>query len=225
MIGIGGNFKTYAAPFWSETMSVQGWKKMAAVHRQSQLRAACCYSTVSYETSAVVSDIPPIQLLARERTAVFHGKNRIEARNEVFNNWQKEWEESSKGRWTFRLIKNVGKWHARSYGEVCFHTTQVLTGHGCFAAYLKTFNIQSSDACAQCGLAPDDAEHAFFRCDAWETWRRQTYGEMDVEELTPENVVDTMMSSQTRWNLISKLMTRVMKTRKEEERFRQSQPT
>lgn len=107
---------------------------------------------------------------------------------------------------------------------VCFHTTQILTGHGCFAAYLKRFGIQASKACDQCGFSPDDAEHAFFKCDAWENWRRGICAEIDVDELTPENLVNIMISSPSNWTIISRLISRIMSTREREERRRQSQP-
>lgn len=211
----------YAAPVWSQTMQEKGWKRLAAAHRQSQLRTACCYSTVSHEAAAVVSGIPPIRLLAKERTDIFNGKDKIEARKELITNWQREWADGAKGRWTFRLIRDLDKWMSRAFGEVCFHTTQLFTGHGCFAAYLYRFKIQESEACEQCGRSPDDAEHAFFFCDAWENWRRQACAEMNVAELTPDNIVETMLSSPFRWGHTSKLITRVMMAREKEERTRQ----
>lgn len=214
----------YAAPVWSESMLGRGWTKLASVHRQSQLRAACCYRTVSHEAAAVVSGIPPIHLLARERTETFRGKEKSEARRDLIANWQGEWEASSSEKWTFKLIGDLRSWLSRSFGEVCFHSTQVLTGHGCFAAYLHRFGLQATDSCEQCGFQPDDAEHGFFHCPAWENWRRSACAEIDVEELTPDNLVATMLSSPLSWNVVSKLMSRIMMTREEAERARQGQP-
>ncbi|KAL4082648.1 hypothetical protein QTP88_029709 [Uroleucon formosanum] len=215
----------YAAPVWSESMLCKGWKKLESVHRRSQLRAACCYSTVSHEAAAVVSGIPPIRLLAKERTEVFEGKGKSEARIDLITNWQREWENCTNGRWTFRLINDLPRWQLRTFGEVCFHSSQVLTGHGCFAAYLCRFGIQATYSCEQCGFQPDDAEHAFFNCDEWENWRRRVCAEVDVEELTPENLMNTMLASSSNWNQISKLMSRIMTAREEAERIRQGHPT
>ncbi|XP_062542083.1 uncharacterized protein LOC134210074 [Armigeres subalbatus] len=36
------------------------------------------------------------------------------------------------GRWTHRLIPNLSTWMNRKHGEVNFHLTQFLSGHGCF---------------------------------------------------------------------------------------------
>ncbi|KAL4136289.1 hypothetical protein QTP88_007837 [Uroleucon formosanum] len=175
-------------------------KKLESVHRRSQLRAACCYSTVSHHAAAVVSGIPPIRLLAKERTEVFEGKGKSEARLDLIINWQREWENCTNGRWTFRLINDLPRWQSRTFGE-------------------------ATDSCEQCGFQPDDAEHAFFNCDAWENWRRRVCAEVDVEELTPENLTNTMLVSSFNWNQISKLMSRIMTAREEAERIRQGQPT
>ncbi|KAL4136280.1 hypothetical protein QTP88_007828 [Uroleucon formosanum] len=175
-------------------------RKLESVHRRSQLRAACCYSTVSHDAAAVVSGIPPIRLLAKERTEVFEGKGKSEARLDLIINWQREWENCTNERWTFRLINDLPRWQSRTFGE-------------------------ATDSCEQCGFQPDDAEHAFFNCDAWENWRRRVCAEVDVEELTPENLTNTMLVSSFNWNQISKLMSRIMTAREEAERIRQGQPT
>lgn len=79
----------YAAPFWSEWMQVTDWKKMVAVHRRSlQLRVACCYCMVSYGAATVLSEIPPIHLLANRRTEVYNGISRDEARRALLASWQ-----------------------------------------------------------------------------------------------------------------------------------------
>ncbi|KAL4156116.1 hypothetical protein QTP88_000151 [Uroleucon formosanum] len=183
-----------------ERLFSAGGQKLESVHRRSQLRAACCYSTVSHEAAAVVSGIPPIRLLAKERTEVFEGKGKSEARLDLIINWQREWENCTNGRWTFRLINDLPRWQSRTFGE-------------------------ATDSCEQCGFQPDDAEHAFFNCDAWENWRRRVCAEVDVEELTPENLTNTMLASSFNWNQISKLMSRIMTAREEAERIRQGQPT
>jgi len=152
----------YAAPFWADTMSAEGWKKLAATHRRSQLRVACCYRTVSYEAAAVISGKPPITLLAKERAVIHSGRDKTDARRELIARWQEEWENGINGRWTHKLIPNLDLWLSRKAGQVTYHLTQMLSGHGCFGSYLHRFHLLDSDACAQCGHAPDDAEHAIF---------------------------------------------------------------
>ena len=45
-----------------------------------------------------------------------------------------------------------------------FFTTQVLTGHGKFAAFLFRILIVSSATCRDCRLEDDTPEHALFKC-------------------------------------------------------------
>lgn len=215
----------YAAPFWADKMGAGGWSKMASVHRRSQLRTACCYRTVSHEAAAVVSGIPPIKLLARERLEIYQGLDKQSARRNLIAKWQEEWaNDLANGRWTFKLIGQLDKWLSRSHGDVTFHITQVLTGHGCFGSYLHRFHLQDTDICAQCGHTPDDVEHGVFKCDAWENWRRQACGEIGVPEIRPDNLIGLMLSSPTRWKIIGSLITRIMMTREKDERARQHQP-
>jgi len=214
----------YAAPIWAPTMGRKGWSKLAGVHRRSQLRVACCYSTVSHEAAAVVSGIPPIKLLAKQRQALRNGENKEGTSAALMADWQNKWNDSGNGRWTHRLIGDISAWYSRDFGEVTFHLTQVLTGHGCFGYYLHRFHLLEADACAQCGTSPDNAEHAFFKCDAWENWRREACAEIGIEELRPENMVKMMLRSKTNWTRISKLASRIMSTREQEERARQGQP-
>lgn len=49
--------------------------------------------------------------------------------------------------------------------------------------------------------------------------------ELDIEELTPGKLINTMLASSFNWNQISKLMTRIMMAREDAERIRQGQPT
>jgi hypothetical protein len=214
----------YAAPIWVNHMEERAWNKLRSVHRRSQLRVACGYRTISYAAAAVISSIPPVRLLARERADIRSGLNKETAMNTLFNNWQNDWDISTDGRWTYRLIPNVRRWVSRKFGEVTYHLTQVLSGHGCFAAYLNRFGIQESIVCEQCGAAPDDAEHGVFYCDAWANWRRMACIELGITELTPDNLVDIMMSSADGWAMVSDLIGRIMSTRESEERIRQRIP-
>lgn len=214
----------YAAPFWAESMSAKGWRKLATVHRRSQLRVASCYRTVSYEAAAVISGIPPISLLAKERAEIHRGRDKKKSRRDLIAKWQDEWDGSSKGRWTHKIIGKLDAWMSRKSGQVTYHLTQVLSGHGCFGSYLHRFHLLDSDEWAQCDHTPDDPEHAIFMCDAWANWRYQTCGELDVEELRADNFIELMISSMERWKSIARLITRIMSTREEEERRCQRQP-
>jgi len=67
-------------------------------------------------------------------------------------------------------------------------------------------------------VAPDDPEHAVFKCDAWHRWRREACVYLEVTELTAENVIGIMLESRTSWERVSQPFTKIMRKREEEER-------
>jgi len=140
------------------------------------------------------------------------------AREQLLVSWQEQWNTARNGRWTHRLIRDVAAWYRRKHGEVSYHLSQVLTGHGCFGNYLNKFCNLESDACAQCREAPDSPEHAVFKCDAWDRWRHEACVYLEVTVLTAENAIETMLGSRASWERISHLFTRIMISREEEER-------
>jgi len=160
----------YGAPFWFPSITAEAMHKMEAVYRRVMLRVSCSYRTLSYDAAAVVSDMLPLAMLAEERQQTYGGILKKVARDQLMRRWQTTWDNSAKGRWTHRLIRELLPWLNRKHGEVSFHLSQVLTGHGCFGEYLHRFGKTENDRCALCGAAPDRAEHAVFQCDAGTWW-------------------------------------------------------
>lgn len=101
-----------------------------------------------------------------------------------------------------------------------FHLTQGLTGHECFAAYIKRFGKSNSAACWFCGHHTDDVEHTLFECDAWAAKRRICNLTVE-EELDGKNLVDTMLSGRRNWDAVRQYVNEVMKAKEDEERRRE----
>ncbi|XP_070132570.1 uncharacterized protein [Drosophila bipectinata] len=83
------------------------------------------------------SDTRPIQELVQERKELANmaqespssvSARKRKARATSLSNWQRRWEASSKGRWMFRLIPDVGVWTGRKHGQVDIYLTQALSG-------------------------------------------------------------------------------------------------
>ncbi|EDW33671.1 GL22936 [Drosophila persimilis] len=97
----------------------------------------------------------PIHLLAREAAGIRAQRTlgttdqdtRGALRQRTILQWQDSWDNSSKGRWTHRLIPDLKSWLNRSHGQVEYHLTQLLTGHGCFKAYLHRFKHENDPFC------------------------------------------------------------------------------
>lgn len=87
---------------------------MSAVQRLGALRVASSYHTVSEPAIMVIAGIVPIDIMASERQFLYQRKrtadrnvlNKI-AREQSRTKWQNRWETDDRGRWTYRLIKNL----------------------------------------------------------------------------------------------------------------------
>jgi len=74
----------------------------------------------------VISGIPPIFLLAKERAEIYRGRDKTEARRDLITRWQVESDkgENGNGRWTHRLIGQLDPWLSRKAGQVTYHLTR-----------------------------------------------------------------------------------------------------
>ena len=68
----------------------------------------------------------------------------------------------------------------------------MLTGHGCFRAYSYNYKYDDSPECQTCCGAEEDAEHVFFTCERYESYRKDLEYTVGVA-VTPDNIVDVML--------------------------------
>lgn len=218
----------YAAPVWAEAMVFTNNKVVVQrPQRTAALRVAMAYRTVSTHAILVLASVIPAHLLAEERRRRYvrrseprtTGRDR-EEREEVFRRWQAEWSAAETGRWTHRLIGEVRPWVTRKWGQVDFHLTQMLSGHGCFRQYLVKIGKADDPSCVDCQAAVDDADHAFFRCDRWSWHRMKLEGEIGCG-IEPETVVSAMLASRVAWEAVRAFANQVMLAREQDERARQ----
>lgn len=213
----------YGAPVWSDKMSAAGWADLLKVQRRICLRVAAAYCTTSREAVLVITGIPPLYLLAKERRQQHEKKKnkQTQPHENILDTWQTEWDNCKNGRWTHTLIPRIGPWINRRHGETNFHLTQALSGHGCFAADLKRFGKLDSPECWFCDDPNDDAEHTIFRCDAFNGRRREAETELETD-LNPESLIQTMLVSKSNWDVISGMIGQIMRKKETEERRRQA---
>ncbi|CAB0041126.1 unnamed protein product [Trichogramma brassicae] len=158
----------YGAPIWSCGLGIRaGLRRAEAIHRQACLRVISGRPHLSYDATYVLASITPLALLADERSRLHqrhHEDARAEERQETLRRWQSQWHSSPKGRWTHRLIPNIRSWIERRHGEVDYHLTQLLSGHGYFKHHSQRYDHNASADCPACPLTVENAEHVFFNC-------------------------------------------------------------
>ncbi|GBP21409.1 Putative 115 kDa protein in type-1 retrotransposable element R1DM [Eumeta japonica] len=145
-------------------------RKAGPVNRLSALRVASAFRTISEEAVCVISGVLPLRVLAKEKQTLYQRKRssilsteelREEERQNSICRWQLQWDAGKKGRWTHRLIPQIDVCLNRNHGEVNYYLIQMLSGHGCFRAYLHRFKRDDSLKCPSCPGKPEDAEHVF----------------------------------------------------------------
>nr|CAH7760151.1 unnamed protein product [Callosobruchus chinensis] len=128
----------------------------------------------------VIAGMPPFDLMAKERADRYGNldePSKQAARKLLIEVWQSKWSQSTRGSWTRLLIPQISAWIG--HGEVDFFTTQMLSGHGCFGAYLHRFGIRDGPECIYCG-EEDDVRHTFFDCRRWDPGRSSVQGSINV---------------------------------------------
>ncbi|GBP28855.1 hypothetical protein EVAR_24531_1 [Eumeta japonica] len=66
---------TYGISFWADALEIQeAWRKAGPIYRQSALRVASAFRTISEEAVCVISRTLPLKVLAEERRTLYHRK-------------------------------------------------------------------------------------------------------------------------------------------------------
>lgn len=115
--------------------------------------------------------------------------------------FHRQWEATPSGNWTRRLIPHIETWVKRTHGELDYFLTQLMSGHGNYAAYLHRFGIMDSGECAICQVE-ETPEHKFFECKATENHRRKL--EKTAGRATPENLVAILTRSPEHWGEVAR---------------------
>ncbi len=220
----------YAAPVWAQALTHKIYAKMViSMFRLSAIRVASAFRTVSQEAVSIISGIMPPDIMALELKRIYDTSKILgrsltieeqkEERQKSLNEWQNRWDETTKGRWTHRLIKNVKTWVERKHGQTDFYMTQLLTGHGCFREYLYKYGHDNGVTCSFCGNSNENALHIFFYCPRYNV-ERTLLEQQIAEPVSPDNLVPHMLRSEQVWLAVKDLAAKVLIELRRAERLR-----
>ncbi|XP_070141575.1 uncharacterized protein [Drosophila kikkawai] len=101
-----------------------------------------------------------------------------------------------------------------------FYTTQLITGHGCFKAYLHRFKHEADPFCDYCGSrVVEDAEHAFFSCSLFSADRAALEAATSCR-ITPENIIGCMLETPSNWEAVTNMAATVLRELRRREKIR-----
>ena len=203
----------YACPTWITALQTKRNRgRLARTHRLMAMRVVSAYRTISSEAVCVIAGMIPIELLLEEDTQCYRDRGvrgiRKRVRTDTMRKWQQQWDTVEKGRWTHRLITDLSMWVSRKHGEVNFHMTQFLSGHGCFRKYLHRFGHAASPLCPECTDAEETPEHVLFQCPRFELERMEMAA--NSGDINVHNVIDRMCSDEIAWDAVDKAVVQIM---------------
>lgn len=219
----------YGAPTWAHTLPYVPANVAALnrVQRRALLRSICGYRTVSEVATNILAAVPPADLLAREREEEFlRRRNLIPDEAEGPNNitllrWMNRIADATTGEWTRTLVVDLPAWYHRKHGQMDYHLTQIMSGHGCFGKYLHRIGKEPNPGCHHCELTTvDDALHTMAECTAWAEERNELT--MTIGPLDTNSLIRRITEDRVAWDAFSKYIHAVMTKKENAERERES---
>jgi hypothetical protein len=196
--------------------------KINQVYRLAAVRVARAYRTISYDAVCVIAGIIPICLVIKEDCLCFDSRSQTMTkldrslhRRKTIQNWQKQWDDSGKGRWTYRLIQSISKWMDRPHGEINFHMTEFLSGHGGFREYLHRIGRAATPYCPKCITVIESPEHVFFECPRFMEERQELFKQLG-SIVRVETLIGAMCRDKSSWAAVDSLIYKIMNSLQEQ---------
>jgi hypothetical protein len=221
--GVVRSILRYGCVAWASAIESKRNKvKLDRVYRLAAARVVSAYRTVSYDAVCVIAGMLPIRLVILEDCRCYESGNRALTKTDrsrhkakSIQDWQEEWDGSVKGRWTHRLIPSVKDWMERPHGEVNFHMTEFLSGHGGFRDYLHRIGRAQSPNCPHCVQAIESPEHVFFECSRFLEGRKELY-KLTGPGIRVETLIKAMCSDKATWEAVSSFIYKIMSSLQEQ---------
>lgn len=236
--GVVRSMALYGAPVWSGSLTNDRSSKalLNGLQRRVAIRIARGYRTISYEAAMLIARCPPLDILASVNAAMYHNL-RCARQSDVMSSsvhtlrermhlqalatWRVRLEETNAARQRApgAILPHFGQWMNRRWA-VTFRLTQILTGHGCFGAYLNRIGRETTPQCHHCNSDQDDAQHTLEECPAWANERVSLVAKIG-NDLNPASVVKAMLHSAGSWKAMTTFCEKVMVQKENAERDRE----
>lgn len=222
---------TYASPVWEKALrKARNVRRLASVQRLMAIRVCRAYRTVGLSAVLVLARQVPWHLVVTERSRRYEDrrepnpearKTRKERWEETLAQWQTEWnEDTGESERTKQLMPRIQEWQTRKHGQVSYHLTQAMIGHGCFQEYLCRFKKVPSPECLLCSTGQvDSVKHTLEECEFFEHERRR-YRSAIGRDFTLTEMVTTMLEGEEQWAATEDFVSSVIGAKESLERVR-----
>lgn len=234
----------YGAPVWQPELTKRKIAPLINVQDNIARRVIGAYRTVAGVAARALARIPSADILAKKyhdsyvwvKDARAQMQEEMElpgrisraicqkADKELLKEWKIQLEEPGKPAAQIRewIHPHLENWINR-IDELSFHSTQLLTGHGCFGKYLYRIQKMDTPICEFCNNEVDDARHTLIDCPSW-TNDRSAVGWAN-EGPDYNNLIQWLLKSRENWKNFSKFAEKVMAKKEKHEKERQGQPS
>jgi len=237
----------YAAPVWAAEAeaSRQICALLHGVQRRVAIRAIRGYRTTSHAAATALAGQPPLELLASMRRRVYYAMAEFRRANRgnepppravmIIRVRERQRLVAAWSAWLCRptvpskrivaaVQPRLADWLERRWGGITFRSAQMLTGHGCFGAYLCRIGRERTARCHHCSHEEDSAQHTLEECPAWAEQRRVLVTVVGYDLSLPA-VINAMLQSERSWVGFLKFCEEVLVKKEEAERVRRGEVT
>nr|XP_049461284.1 uncharacterized protein LOC125906478 [Anopheles coluzzii] len=164
-----------------------------------------------------LSWVPHVKEITLKATRIVHAVNRLmpnlhgprTSKSRLLTNVADSTMRYAAPVWTKRLaIKSAADYfvgcNSRKHGDVTFHLSQVLSGHGFFREHLCGMQLTSSPDCTRCPGVAESAEHAMFECPRFDSTRTEL-----LHGVVPETLLEHMLQSPENWSNVCEATKRI----------------
>lgn len=233
----------YGAPVWAKDLTASKKSKMAmekAFHVIT-IRVARAYKTISRPAAAILANLPPLELVAKEYAKMYEevkeirrrgvkvsasirARLRTQHRQATISEWKSMLRERElQGQRVISAIRPMMEtWTSRSWGRLSYRSTQIITGHGCFASYLHRIGKEDTRNCHHCEDPDDTAQHTLENCPAWMEEREELKNAVGPDLSLPV-IMRAILNNEQSWWVFSSFCENVMRRKEEAERSRRGQ--
>ncbi|KAL0849201.1 hypothetical protein ABMA28_013539 [Loxostege sticticalis] len=210
----------YGAPVWYDALSGGSAILLKRAQRHLAIRVIRGYRTMSADAALALAGSMPWDLDSLVLAAMYEWRGdqrsqgqrpapreveaeRLRLETDALAMWRERLADSTYGRRTTGAIAPVlTEWVRRQHGRLTFRVTQVLSGHGCFGAYLAMIGREPTAECHHCHRCDEDtAQHTLASCSAWER-ERGVLVSVVGSDLSLTAIVARMASAEEAWQAV-----------------------